>query len=133
MLRPLALLAAAVAGIAACAPTKVVTGADLYGDFCASCHGASGVGDGPAAALLEKKPADLTRISARNRGHFPLTQVLSTIDGYTRAAEGDHVMPEFGAMLSGGPTVLVDSGDGIKTPTPAHLVALAQYLQSIQR
>ena len=31
-----------------------------YGTYCVSCHGASGKGDGPAAATLNPKPRDLT-------------------------------------------------------------------------
>jgi len=36
-----------------------VTGEHLYGRFCASCHGPDGQGDGPAAAALVPKPANL--------------------------------------------------------------------------
>jgi high-affinity iron transporter len=35
-------------------------GAALYAENCASCHGASGRGDGPAAERLERRPADFT-------------------------------------------------------------------------
>lgn len=35
-------------------------GKKLYGQFCASCHGQSGKGDGPAAAALNPKPRDHT-------------------------------------------------------------------------
>lgn len=31
----------------------------IYGERCASCHGATGTGDGAAAAGLDPKPADL--------------------------------------------------------------------------
>lgn len=34
--------------------------ASLYKDLCASCHGAKGKGDGPAAAALTPKPKDFT-------------------------------------------------------------------------
>ena len=108
------------------------SGADLYGEFCASCHGAGGRGDGPDAAGMDPKPADLTRISARNGGAFPLAEVMSTIDGYRRAQAGDLAMPEFGVMLEDAPMVLVDTGDGIETPTPAPLLAVAEYLRTIQ-
>lgn len=36
------------------------TGASLYKNFCASCHGASGKGDAPAAAAFNPKPRDMT-------------------------------------------------------------------------
>ena len=42
-------------------------------------------------------------------------------------------MPEFGVMMEDQPTVMVDTGDGILTPTPEPLFALAAYLKSIQR
>lgn len=39
---------------------SIARGAPLYGRFCASCHGAQGQGDGPAAASLADRPPDLT-------------------------------------------------------------------------
>lgn len=38
----------------------VEEGKKLYGQFCSSCHGQSGKGDGPAAAALNPKPRDHT-------------------------------------------------------------------------
>jgi mono/diheme cytochrome c family protein len=116
----------------ACTPPPAVTGRALYSDFCASCHGDGGRGDGPAAAGLGKAPADLTQISARNGGAFPMVRVMSTIDGYTRRGDRSSVMPELGPALQEGPLVMLDTGDGVRTPTPSNLVALAEYLRSIQ-
>ncbi len=43
----------------------IALGQKLYVGNCMTCHGPSGKGDGPGAAALEKKPADLTaRIKA---------------------------------------------------------------------
>ena len=39
---------------------SVANGMLLYGESCAVCHGVAGYGDGPAAADLKPKPADLT-------------------------------------------------------------------------
>jgi len=118
----------------ACAPVPhTASGEMLYKEFCASCHGASGRGDGPGAASIGKIPADLTRINVRNGGSFPTAYVISTIDGYTRAEDGDLAMPEFGVMMEDQPMVLVDTGDGIVTPVPRPLYALAEYLRTIQR
>jgi len=126
---------AACCTIAACVPQPPATetGESLYFEFCASCHGASGRGDGPNAASIGKTPADLTLIRARNGGTFPMAYVISTIDGYTRAEEGNLTMPEFGVMMEDQPTVMVDTGDGILTPTPKPLFELAEYLRGIQR
>lgn len=101
-----------------------------FADFCAACHGAGGKGDGVAAAGLKKKPADLTVLSAKNHGAFPTTRVMAQIWGYA-GAKGRGVMPDF-APLMAGETVPYDGGDGIQTPTPVRLVALAEYLKTLQ-
>ena len=41
-------------------PDSVSAGAAIFAKQCASCHGASGKGDGAMAAKLKSKPADLT-------------------------------------------------------------------------
>jgi copper transport protein len=50
--------------LAAVDPAAVVRGEPLFAANCASCHGATGRGDGPAAAQLNPPPADLTAIHA---------------------------------------------------------------------
>ncbi|MBV8119967.1 MAG: copper homeostasis membrane protein CopD, partial [Alphaproteobacteria bacterium] len=42
------------------AADSIERGARLYSENCALCHGAGGKGDGPAAATLPNRPADLT-------------------------------------------------------------------------
>lgn len=121
------------AAIIACAPQHQVSGRALYMEYCASCHGADGRGDPEAAQALGKMPADLTRISARNGGTFPMVRVMSVIDGYTRRGDRSSVMPELGPILQEGPLVMLELDDGTVTPTPANLVALAEYLRGLQR
>ncbi|HSF63286.1 MAG TPA: c-type cytochrome [Paracoccaceae bacterium] len=120
--------------LAACetpAPPPAPSGAEDYAAYCAACHGPQGRGDGPAAAGLPQRPADLTRLSDRNGGTFPATRVMAKIWGYTGGRQGSAVMPAFGALLEG-ETVLYDGGDGIDTPTPLPLVQLAEYLRGLQ-
>ena len=55
----------APAGAAAASPTTVVAteaprGARLYRQYCATCHGTDGRGDGPAAPPLQPRPRDFT-------------------------------------------------------------------------
>ena len=38
-----------------------MTGAALYQEFCATCHGVSGHGDGPVALSLKRRVPDLDR------------------------------------------------------------------------
>src|SRR5690606_24391899 len=52
-------------------------GQTLYAQQCASCHGATGAGDGPAAAGLDPPPIDFTdRARADERSVFGLYQVI---------------------------------------------------------
>lgn len=129
-------------GVAACSPTgttvaalvapEVAHGKALYDTHCAACHGPGGKGDGPAAEGMARRPADLTRIAARNGGSFPLAQVMSTIDGYNRKKPHGSSMPAWGAELAASPQVIVDTGDGVPVPAPSSLLAVAAYLRSIQ-
>jgi len=63
-------------------------GQQLYAQTCSGCHGATGAGDGPAAANLDPKPiafADATR--ARQRSVFGLYQVIGQgVDGTPMAS-----------------------------------------------
>lgn len=125
---------AGVALIAACAPEdRMPSGAELYGDYCVACHGTDARGTGPASRSAPVPAPDLTTLAARNGGAFPLTRVMSQVDGYARGRK-DHggAMPELGHLLDG-PLVRVDTGDGAMTPTPAKLLAIADYLESVQR
>lgn len=106
-------------------------GEALFFENCAVCHGVNAMGESEVAALMSPRPADLTSISARNGGSFPRAQVLSMIDGYNRNPVEGVEMPEFGLLLEG-ELIPLDTGDGILTPTPAPLVALMLYLESIQ-
>jgi mono/diheme cytochrome c family protein len=136
--KPFALIVplALVLALAACLPggqtetaEAIPTGAEDFQSYCATCHGTGGKGDGETAASLSIAPANLTTISARNGGTFPMTRVMAHIWGY--AQENGRVMPKFAPLLDGN-LVLFDSGDGIATPTPVRLVQLGQYVQSLQ-
>ena len=84
------------------------------------------------AANLIAPPPDLTRLSARNGGEFPRDYVMSVIDGYHRGARFSAAMPEFGAGDMG-PLITVKGPDGQGTPVPRALLALADYLETLQR
>ena len=137
-----ALAAAAVSGaaiialvLAACTGPEVerARGRDLFLTYCQGCHGAGGTGDGPAAAALGKRPADLTTIARRNGGDFPLIRVMSVIDGYTRRNDHGSVMPEMGPAIEAGPTAILRMQDGQETPVPQGLLDLARYVETLQK
>jgi mono/diheme cytochrome c family protein len=57
----------------------VVSGADLYKQLCAGCHGDDGRGVGRTSRYCAVPPTDLTRLTRENRGTFPekkVTQIL---------------------------------------------------------
>jgi len=74
-----------------------VPGKTEYLSSCAACHGEDGKGEGVVASVLKEPPTDLTTLSRRNGGHFPLAAVTEIIDGRTLiAAHGTRDMPIWG-------------------------------------
>lgn len=95
MLQGKTLLLVSVAMLAVCqgaarAQTTRDEGRDLYVASCASCHGVSGHGNGPMLAQLVKPPSDLTTLSRRNGGVFPMQRMWETIDGRWGSELGPH-------------------------------------------
>lgn len=117
-------------GLAACVE-EPVDGRTVYLEDCAGCHGADARGGGIDARALSVAPPDLTLIATRNGGIFPRDQVMSTIDGLNRGAHFSPAMPEFGAGDMG-ETIIVEE-DGLGMPVPAQLLALTDYLESLQQ
>ena len=81
-----------------------IQGPNLYKAYCAVCHGSKGKGDGPMMMFLKTAPSDLTRISARNGGTFPLARIRRVISG-EEALPGGHgtrQMPIWGADFFAG-------------------------------
>lgn len=134
--KPFAALMAATC-LMACAPdprdpdVSVERGEKLYFQKCAACHGDDGMGGGAESLGLGAPPPDLTTLTAQNRGIFPQNFVMSVIDGFNRRDHVASVMPEFGNEDLG-PSVQVEDG-GVSTPIPSDLIALAAYLESIQK
>ena len=105
------------------------TGAELYKRFCASCHGASGLGDGPVASELLAKPPDLTRITARHGGTFPEPEVRRIVDGRDiRPAHGSRDMPVWGLEFSRIEAPGTDAARGVDTLV-SRVVAHLRMLQ----
>jgi mono/diheme cytochrome c family protein len=78
-----------------------IQGPALYKAYCAVCHGSDGKGVGPLAPLLKSRPSDLTHISARTGGTFPLMRVEKIISGEEQVAgHGTREMPLWGPIFS---------------------------------
>ena len=115
----------------AASPDVAVSGAPrVFVRYCSACHGMHGHGDGPAAPVLQPPPADLTRITQRHDGLFPVAEITALIDGRTVIlAHGSREMPiwgvRFGEMGGGGP-----AGEAVVRDV---LHMLIDYLQAIQQ
>ncbi len=80
--------------------TSPDSGAKMYNEYCASCHGKDGKGDGPAAAALTPRPETLTTIATRNGGKFPDAKIQNYIEGVDHvAAHGSRDMPVWGNVF----------------------------------
>jgi mono/diheme cytochrome c family protein len=76
------------------------SGVFYFIQYCAQCHGTNGTGDGPVAASLVKKPANLTLLAKNNGGVFPEKEVREYIDGRkSTAAHGSREMPIWGTAF----------------------------------
>lgn len=108
---------------------SVYTGAQLFHRFCASCHGASGEGNGPVAPFFKLLPPDLTQISRRSGGSFPAERIRRIIDGRENPPpHGAREMPVWGlefAMTSEQPQA--------RAVADASITRLVDYLKSIQK
>ncbi len=106
--------------------TVPLDGTKIFHDYCATCHGVSGDGDGPAAPALKTKPPRLTTIARRNGGNFPTAHVQSIITGDdVVAAHGSREMPIWGPLFH---AIGNDQDLGY-----VRLQNLTDYLKSIQR
>ena len=52
-------------------PSDPTSGAQMYKDYCAACHGTQGKGNGPASEFLKLPLSDLTTLAQRNHGKYP--------------------------------------------------------------
>jgi len=106
------------------------TGRVLYLRYCASCHGVSGTGDGPAASAFRARPTDLTGLAARAGGRFPFADVMASIDGRRFiAAHGSREMPVWGERFRA-------ELEGAQHPERTTLLreqAIVDYLATMQR
>jgi mono/diheme cytochrome c family protein len=76
------------------------SGAQMYKDYCAACHGAKGMGNGPAVEFLKAAPPDLRTLAQRNAGTFPARHVAGMLKfGTASHAHGTSDMPLWGPVF----------------------------------
>lgn len=106
-------------------------GEALFEENCVGCHGHSGRGDGPLAAGLATDPADLTQIAARRAGVWPMFEVMSIIDGYSRNTLPREDMPVFENFLDN-EMVEFDTGNGASILVPEKMIDIVEFLLTLQ-
>jgi mono/diheme cytochrome c family protein len=104
-----------------------VRGPDLFRAHCAACHGPEGKGNGPTAAALKTKPADLTILAKNNGGQFPTDRIRKFISGDEPSLQshGSREMPVWGPIFH---QIEEDQDFG-----NVRLQNLIKYLQTIQQ
>jgi mono/diheme cytochrome c family protein len=110
-------------------------GEELYNQYCATCHGSDGAGQGPLTELMLEKPSDLTELAANNEaepGIFPMLRVIHVIDGRTGIRAHGGPMPTYGDIFT---AEVADQmgGYGAVLETRGRVLSLAMYLESIQK
>lgn len=87
-------------GTTAVNKTAATSGKQMYINYCASCHGVEGRGNGPAAATLKMPPTDLTALSRNNHGEFPETHIVTVLQyGVEFPSHGSAEMPVWGPIF----------------------------------
>jgi mono/diheme cytochrome c family protein len=101
-----------------------IKGKKLFVQYCASCHGTEGHGQGPVAMALKGTPPDLTMLQPPGE-KFPFYDVQTKIDGEkVTSAHGTSRMPVWGTVLRRTRGELQKEGE---------IYALVKYLESIQQ
>ena len=105
--------------------TAPLSGAGMFKDYCAVCHGKDGKGNGPAASELKQAPANLTTLAERHGGKFPDLYVEEVLrNGAKAPAHGDAEMPVWGPLFRS-----MDSDPAIMYVRVSSLVS---YIRSLQ-
>jgi mono/diheme cytochrome c family protein len=111
-------------------PVLAEIGAPIFARYCSSCHGLGGRGDGPTAATLRTRPADLTAIAKRRNGQFSAAEIAKFIDGrFEFPAHGSREMPVWGERFG---SDVPDSEVG-ESIARGNIASLVEYLKSIQQ
>jgi mono/diheme cytochrome c family protein len=106
--------------------TSPASGREMFANYCASCHGSDGKGDGPAAKALKTAPANLTILSQQNGGKYPAMKVSSILRGDADLpAHGSKEMPVWGPLFRS-----VSSGH--ETEVQQRITNLTKYIESLQ-
>lgn len=105
-------------------------GKQLYMQYCSSCHGKDGRGNGSVSPYLKIKVPDLTLLAKKKKGIYPLDDVMATIDGRRLVrAHGDREMPVWGEVF----TKKLESEKYTELTTLLKTKVIAEYIATLQK
>ena len=107
-------------------------GKTTFMEACATCHGIDADGAGPMTDILTVPVPGLTDLTARNDGVFPWLRVVHVVDGRTGLRGHGGAMPLFGSLFKGD-TSIADAPDGSPVLVSERVLAVVEYLESIQQ
>jgi mono/diheme cytochrome c family protein len=102
------------------------SGANLFQDYCAQCHGADGRGGGQLVQDRLQPLPNLRELNVRNAGAFPFQRIVETVTGNVEVdMHGERFMPAWGEVFR----FKEENGDAL---AHARILNLTWYLSTIQ-
>jgi mono/diheme cytochrome c family protein len=103
------------------------TGARLYFNNCAACHGDDGEGTGPVASSMNVTMPNLRSLAQRSGGVFPADAVSAYVDGRNvKSAHGDRQMPIWGDVFGGA------DRDASERTIRRRIAAVVEFISTLQ-
>ena len=107
---------------------EVAEGHRYFIQYCASCHGQDGLGDGPVAKSLSRQPANLRKLGDKYGMPLPAHRIAELIDVRdTVRAHGTRDVPVWGERL-----YEVGQGEKGETGIGDVIAKIIAYLNTIQ-
>lgn len=105
---------------------NAASGRDTFLSYCASCHGKDAKRNGPAAIAMKTVPPDLTTLTKRHEGKYPVGYVGAILKfGLSPASHGSEDMPVWGSRF--------ETLDPVRDPTgQQHVDDVVAYIESLQ-
>jgi len=106
------------------------SGKKMYLQYCASCHGGEGRGNGSVSRYLKIKVPDLTLLAKQHKGVYPLSDVMAAIDGRRSVrGHGDRDMPVWGEAF----TKELEEKKYTELTALLRAKLIAEYLSTLQK
>lgn len=122
-----------VSGSALAQTGRADLGKQEFLENCAVCHGNDGKGKGPYLEFLQRSPTDLTTLTKRNGGVFPVSRMYETIEGLNVPSHGSRDMPIWGnSYRIKAAEYYVDIDYNPEAFVRSRILALIEYISKLQ-